>query len=303
MIRNNSRAKEDLFKEKYLSNIIEETNSVNNTINQMYSNNKKRYKNAFRRNIKPNNIIKKKLMTNLLKVMDKNTHISLNNINSINFIYQAYDKGLHMINNNKDIKSNSLNNTEKIMDCMENHKFYRNIETNKFYKSNKISLNPSENNKFNTFYCTDKILRLNTKKNFLNKKPPFKKSYSYCNKEEKNNNKNFALLPLKNILTKKNVHIFEHVPMRKHRERTTSIIYKKKKVLEEEKEKGFRENLKIFSDKYEKEKEDFNNILFDECIELRKKRFKLESFIKKFTNKHFVEKLYKIKEIANQKCQ
>ena len=61
--------------------------------------------------------------------------------------------------------------------------------------------------------------------------------------------------------------------------------------------------MKLFSKKYEKEKEDFNNILFDECIEFRKKKFKLESFIKRFTNKHFVEKLYRVKENALQKSQ
>ena len=303
MIRNNSRVKDDLLKDKYLSNIIEESNSVNNTINQMNNNTKYRYKNTLKRNTKPNNIIKKKLMINLLKAIDKNTHISLNNINSINFIYQAYDKGLNLINNNKDIKLNSLNKTEKIMDCMEYHKFYRNIETNKFYKQKKISLYSSENNKYNIFNSTDKILKykLNTKKKFLKKNHPLKKSHSCCIKDGKKYQQNFVLLPLKNILIKNNLN-YEHVPIIKHQART-SIIYKKKKLLEEEKEKEYKENLKIFSDKYEKEKEDFNNILFDECIELRKKRFKLESFIKKFTNKHFVEKLYKIKEIANQKSQ
>jgi len=59
--------------------------------------------------------------------------------------------------------------------------------------------------------------------------------------------------------------------------------------------------LKIFTDKYEKEKEHFNDILFDECIEFRKKKFKLESFIKKFTNKHFVEKLYRAREFSLKK--
>jgi hypothetical protein len=59
--------------------------------------------------------------------------------------------------------------------------------------------------------------------------------------------------------------------------------------------------IKLFTEKYEKEKENFNNILFDECIELRKKKFKLESFIKRFANKHFVEKLYKAKEYSLKK--
>ena len=59
--------------------------------------------------------------------------------------------------------------------------------------------------------------------------------------------------------------------------------------------------LKVFTEKYEKEKENFNNVLFDECIELRKKKFKLETFLKKFNNKQFVEKLYKAKEYSIKK--
>ena len=309
MIPNNSGVKEDL-KEKYLSSIIEETYSDNNTMNQIHNNNKNKNNNnnTFRRNIKTNNVIKKKLMMSLLKTMNKNAYINLNNINSINFIYQAFGKGLNMINNNQDKNLNNLNKTEKIINCMENHKFYRNLDTNKFYKTNIISLYPTENKKVNIFNSTDKILRnknnLNNKKKFLDKKQTLKRSYSCCIKNSKNNQQknNFALLPIKNILLKKTIENFERVPVIKHKLRT-SIIYKKKKVLEEEKEKLFRENLKIFSYKYEKEKEDFNNILFDEFTEFRKKKFRLESFIKKFTNKHFVEKLFIIKEIANQKCQ
>ena len=67
--------------------------------------------------------------------------------------------------------------------------------------------------------------------------------------------------------------------------------------------KEYKEFLKVFSQKYEKEKEDFSNILFDEGIEFRKKKFKLDSFIQKFTNKHFVEHLYRIKENALHKEQ
>ena len=53
-----------------------------------------------------------------------------------------------------------------------------------------------------------------------------------------------------------------------------------------------KKNLKLFSEKYQKEKKDFNNILFDECINPRKKKIPLENFIKQFSDVHFIEKLY-----------
>lgn len=46
---------------------------------------------------------------------------------------------------------------------------------------------------------------------------------------------------------------------------------------------------------YEDEKTKFTSLLFDESVELNKKRFKLENFISKFSDKYFVEALYHAK--------
>ena len=258
-----------------LSNIYEESQShsihnYTNLINNVFYNHK----------LDKTKIMKRKIMSSLLKSMDKNYNMYLNNINSINFIYQIFGKGINMINHNKI----NMNKTQSIMNCMRKNKFFTPINTNKYNKYNQ----------------TPKHFKLK----FKEMKTPLKRSNSCYVKDRKklNPKKNFVLLPLKNILLKKSIENFHHPRVIKHKNKT-SIIYKEKNVIEEEKKKEYQENLKIFSKKYEKEKEDFNNILFDECIEFRKKKFKLESFIKRFTNKHFVEKLYRVKENALQKSQ
>ena len=258
-----------------LSSIYEESqshsiNNYTNLINNVYNIHK----------LDKTKLMKRKIMVSLLKAMDKNYNMYLNNINSINFIYQIFGKGINMINHNKI----NMNKTQSIMNCVRKNKFFTPINTNKFNKYNQ----------------TPKHFKLKIKEI----KTPLKRSNSCCVKDGKKLNvkKNFVLLPLKNILLKKTIENCHHPPVLKHKYRT-SIIYKEKNVIEEEKKKEYQENLKIFSKKYEKEKEDFNNILFDECIEFRKKKFKLESFIKRFTNKHFVEKLYRVKENALQKSQ
>jgi hypothetical protein len=118
------------------------------------------------------------------------------------------------------------------------------------------------------------------------------------NNNEKNisyNNKNFGLLPLKNIYNK----------LKQKEKNSSSLINRNIKSSVQRKkicnEKDNQRMLKMFMEKYEKEKENFNDILFDEFIELRKKKFKLESFIKRFTNKQFIEKLYKAKEYSIKK--
>ena len=261
------------------------------------------HKNIFQRNFENKKEIKRKIMISLLKAMEQNYNMYLNNINSINFIYQIFGKGINMINHQEII---NMNKTQNIMNCMEKHKFFTPINSNhndilKYSKENNnklIALNEphryfSPNNKFSQKF----------KIKYKHIISPIKRSNSCCIKNMKMNNKqNFALLPLKNILLKKNIENYRNPRFIKHNDRT-SIIYKKKKVIEEEKQKEYQENLKLFSKKYEKEKEDFNNILFDEGIEFRKKKFKLESFIKRFTNKHFVEKLHRVKENALQKSQ
>ena len=114
---------------------------------------------------------------------------------------------------------------------------------------------------------------------------------------DSNNDINFALLPIKDIFTK--LKKFEKMPPSTNNKNIKSSYVKKNKNVNGNDNPQI---IKLFTEKYEKEKENFNNILFDECIELRKKKFKLESFIKRFTNKHFVEKLYKAKEYSLKKC-
>ena len=287
---------------QYLSIINEESHSFNNYTNII---NRVNNRHTITKRSLDKKSIKRRVMSSLLKVMDRSTNICLNNINSINFIYQIYGKGINMI----DHKDTIMNKTQSIMSCLEKHKFFTPMSTNKYNNyNNKNLLYSSENSKVNNYNIKDKILlnnKLNTKFKikFKEYKKPLKRSNSCSIKDSKKANKtNFALLPLKNILLKKTIENSHYQPVMKHDIRT-SIIYKKKNVLEEEKKREYLENLKIFSKKYEKEKEDFNNLLFDECIEFRKKKFILESFIKKFTNKHFVEKLYKVKEYALQKGQ
>ena len=114
---------------------------------------------------------------------------------------------------------------------------------------------------------------------------------------DSNNDINFALLPIKDIFTK--FKKIEKMPLSLSNKNIRSSYAKRNKNING---KDNPQMIKLFTEKYEKEKENFNNILFDECIELRKKKFKLESFIKRFANKHFVEKLYKAKEYSLKKC-
>ena len=113
---------------------------------------------------------------------------------------------------------------------------------------------------------------------------------------DSNNNINFALLPIKDIVAK--LKKIEKIPPSINNKNIKSAYIKKNKNINRIDNP---QTIKLFTEKYEKEKENFNNILFDEYIELRKKKFKLESFIKRFANKHFVEKLYKAKEYSLKK--
>jgi len=307
MERSNSIYKENSLKNSILSNIIEESrsfNNISNIFNQIYN---KKNNNRTQINFNKDNNIKRKVMVSLLKAMDRNTHMNLNNINSLNFVCQAFGKGMNIINNEK---NKNLNRTQNIINCLRKNRFYTNIYPNENIRS--FSYN-NENNKISPYKATNKNFfkkksneqKLILKNNDIKKYVARSTSCYIKNIRRSNQRENFILLPIKNVLIKKTLENYNNVPHiekeREEKKERKSIIFKKKKLIEEEKEKELRENLKVFSVKYEKEKEDFNNILFDECIDLRKKKFKLESFIKKFTNNHFVEKLYKIKELALQK--
>ena len=271
--------------------INEETHNLNDTsylFNSIYCKHKIN-KNLWYVNNK-DSLVKNQVMNRLLKIMNESANMYINNLNSVNFIYQTYGKGINLINH----KNIPVNKIQNVSNCMNQSKFYprTNININRIssLQNNKIDFNKEE------------VTTKNKKKKFKII-IPFKRNNSCFLKKSNNiNQKNFVLIPLKNIIFKKNIDKYNYNKPNTKRKKTP-IIYKKKEDFEQEKEKEYLENLKLFSKKYEKEKEDFNNVLFDECIEFRKKKFKLESFIKRFSNRHFVEKLYKIKENALQKNQ
>ena len=169
----------------------------------------------------------------------------------------------------------------------------KNIDSN----SNNLIHKRKINSKYKAFNKKDIkyiLKRSNSCKNKNSKNDELKKLKLLNNKyEESNNIINFALLPI-NIILEKFKKIEKIPPINRN---AKSNINKRHKINDKENPIF----IKMFTEKYEKEKENFNNILFDECIELRKKKFKLESFIKRFTNKHFVEKLYKAKEYSLKK--
>ena len=304
-------------------------------------------------------IIPELIMKSLITSMNKNTNLSLNSLNSINYIYQTYNKGINIIQKRK-----NRNKSISVENCLTQRKFITNYNPN-FSMYSTIIMDAGNNKEFENYKngnseellnsnesyykkenCSNFILpnKVFLKKNFSMKnidsnnnnlikksknntkfKIVNKKDIKYIlkgrkfspiqnrekNENEKNKEKykllnkknydstivNFALLPLKDVLTN-----FKKIEKNSHsiniRSAKSSIIRKNKNT----NEKDNPQSIKIFTEKYEKEKENFNNILFDECIELRKKKFKLESFIKRFANKHFVEKLYKAKEYSLKKC-
>ena len=327
----------------------------NNNNNNIYSNKKKKIENYsnFKEKRKYNNytfLIPKKIMKTLLSSMNKNTHLSLNNLNTINFIFQTYEKGMDILQH----KPKYRNKSSYIKNCMNQKKFFTNYNPNfsiccsisgntgraneisenykssnneellnfneSFYKKeNNSNLIISHNNFFKNNVSMKNIdsnyTRLINKKKNNNKSTSnnnnniryiIKRSFSCkmpkdknLNKSKKTNDKlsnnneydnSNTLLSIKRDKKK----YFSYINNKKIK----SSMYGKIKI------NNVKENaltLKIFTEKYEKEKENFNNILFDEGIEHRKKKFKLEGFIKRFANQHFVEKLYKAKEYSVKK--
>lgn len=337
------------------SNVFNSTKKIE--INENSKNNKEKNKhlnNSF--------FIPEQIMKSLLAAMNKNTKLSLNSLNTINFIYQTYNKGINIMQEGKNIRNKSSN----VENCLNQRKFITSYNPNfsvystimegggngtkilENFKnvSNEEVLNFNES--YNKENCSNFIPSNNIffKKNFsmkniesnynhiINKKK-LRNKYKAINRKDiknicqrsnsckaqnnindmkKNEDKkirykllsnkynlsnnliNLALLPIKDIINKFNK--IEKIPPSINNRNIKSAINVKNKI---KYEKDNPKAIKIFTEKYEKEKENFNNILFDECIELRKKKFKLESFIKKFTNKHFVEKLYKAKEYSLKK--
>ena len=308
--------------------------------------------------------IPEQILKSLLTTMNKNTKLSLNSLNTINFIYQTYNKGINIIQPGKANRHKSMNvenclnqrkfitnynpnfsvystiigeggNNTKILDNFKNVSNEEILNVNDSYNKENCSNFISPNNIFfkknvsmknidsnynhlinkakiknkNKYKAINKNdfkykfihqrsnscnIQNNDMKNHENKKIRYKLLSNKYNVS--NNFINFALLPIKDILEK--FQKIEKIPPSINNRNIKSSFYRKNKIINE---KDNPQAIKIFTEKYEKEKENFNNILFDECIELRKKKFKLESFIKRFTNKHFVEKLYKAKEYSLKK--
>jgi hypothetical protein len=257
--------------------------------------------------------IPRKIMKSLLSTINKNSPSSLNSLNSVNFIYQIYEKGINIFknSNNYEIAKNAekLHYNESYLNKENSIKsIFKKNNSTKNLNSSHISF--IHNNNFRSKYklsnsiITKKVLKkrsssCNLLENEKNSNPPnnirFKFSKKRYGKLNYPNNLNFGLLPRriynKNKMAEKMPQCARNRNIKGEKNKTKNYLSDKETQL----------TLKLFTDKYEKEKENFNDILFDECIEFRKKKFKLESFIKKFTNKHFVEKLYRARECSLKK--
>ena len=301
--------------------------------------------------IRNSKFIPKKIIKTLLLIMNKNTNLTFNNFNSVNFIYQTFNKGLNIMQ----YRTKSQNREKSLESCFRQRKLNTNFRDNFSAHSSLIRSNKNSNNKykekfnFNQSYNNNRSNNISTNKNLLNLNSPvknmepinrgylingtklrkkvnlkanyllkYKGNNSYKIQNEKSNinpkmklrqqllvNKtdvsnetiNFALLPLNKILTK-----FTKLGKNKKfiNNRTIKSSTLRKKTIDTINKENYL-YIKSFTDKYEKEKQNFNNVLFDECMENRKKKFQLESFIKRFGNNHFVEKLYKAKAYSLKK--
>ena len=121
--------------------------------------------------IKKNNYsfyISKKIMKSLLTTMNKNTPRALNSLNSVNFIYQIYEKGIDIVNH----KNKNKNRSVDIQNCLNNKK----------YLINNNSLNGGENNEIFenlnlSFFNKEKNLKAMSSNNKL-----LKNDFSMMNK-------------------------------------------------------------------------------------------------------------------------
>ena len=279
--------------------------------------------------------IPKKIMNSLLTTINKNSPSSLNSLNSVNFIYQIYEKGINFFQNNNNKKTN-INNS--MIFGKENNEKYENVKNNDII-GDKLNFNESYLNKDNfiksIFKRNYSTKNLNPNYTSLISKGKFKSKYKLLNdtistkflkkrsssckhqENEKNSNhlNNIRFKVTKNrydklnYLNNLNVGFVPRSIYNKNKKVEKMPQFARNKNLKSSKaktknylsDKETQLTLKMFTNKYEKEKEHFNDILFDECIEFRKKKFKLESFIKQFTNKHFVEKLYRARESTLKK--
>ena len=266
-------------------NIIQETNNKNKSTNVENCLNQRK----FITNFNPNFSVYSTVIgegENNNKIFENFKNVSNEDILNFNESYNKENCSNFISPNNIFFKKNfSIKN----IDSNYNHIINRKIPKNN-YKS--ISTKDIKNilKRRNS-----SIIQNNEKKENKNKKLRYRLLTNKYN--DPNNDINFALLPIKDIFTK--FKKIEKIPPSINNKNIRSSYVKKNKNINGNDNPQM---IKLFTEKYEKEKENFNNILFDECIELRKKKFKLESFIKRFANKHFVEKLYKAKEYSLKKC-
>ena len=257
--------------------------------------------------------IPRKIMKSLLSTINKNSPSSLNSLNSVNFIYQIYEKGINIFqnsNNYENVKNaeklhyneSYLNKDNSIKSIFKKNNSTKNLNSNHFSFINKSNFRNKYNisndiitNKFLKKRSSSYNQQKNEKKSNLPNNIRFKFVENRYEKLNYPNNLNFGLLPRsiynKNKKVEKMPQCLRNRNVKGTKTKTKNYLSDKETLL----------TLKMFTEKYEKEKENFNDILFDECIELRKKKFKLESFIKKFTNKHFIEKLYRAREFSLKK--
>ena len=261
-----------------------------------------------------NEMIESKIIDHLLTSIHRHPQNTLGSLNSANFLYQIFEKGKHIIENtNKKsqelIIKNSLKNKGSFKercntDCniptysiTENftpthvRKNYNRLKTlTSTFELNSMKNFESSKNKTKLKKYISLVEKNDSSKKYNNRYENYGNHFKISGKTKKsienNGIEHLALIPIKNYIECQSNCISS----------TRKIPFKKKLnfVNKNYKRVGTfdKKNLKLFSEKYQKEKKDFNNILFDECINPRKKKIPLENFIKQFSDVHFIEKLY-----------
>ena len=268
-----------------------------------------------------NELLEDKIKERLLTSINKHSQNSLGSLNSANFLYQIYEKGKNIIENpNKESKELVIKNSFKNKTSFkERSNTFSNMPT--YYITNNFNISQNTRKKYNRLKTLTSTFELNSLPNFESPQSNTKiKNYiDLAKKNELSNTKNtryenslvklkivdgkakkltdsngiehLALIPKKNFIECQN----------KCNSNNRKIPTKKKLYLVNKKYKRAetydKDSLKVFSEKYKKDKKDFNNILFDEYINPKKKKVPLENFIKQFSDVHFIDKLYLSQDI------
>ena len=144
-----------------ISNLSNNNNIKNIEINENTKNYKPKIKyfdNTF--------LIPEQVMKTLLISMNKNTHLSLNSLNLVNFIYQSYNKGINIVKSPKNIR----NKSENIENCVNQRKFITNFNPN-FSMYSKIIGEGNKNNIYENikFNHNEELININDNDSFNNK--------------------------------------------------------------------------------------------------------------------------------------